>query len=80
LLTVVAEALVSGCQSLREVERLTDACGVQIPDTTLHDILVKIDPTPLADELAKGVKEANRCHELDNKELPFRLTIIDLGA
>jgi len=77
LLKVVAEALVSGCQSLREVERLTDASGVRIPDTTLHDILVKIDPTPLADELAKGVKEANRCHELDNKELPFRLTIID---
>ena len=77
LLQVVAEALVSGCQSLREVERLTDASGERIPDTTLHDILVKIDPKPLEEELARGVKEANRCHELDNKELPFRLTIID---
>jgi hypothetical protein len=77
LLQVVVEALVSGCQSLREVERLTEASGRRVPDTTLRDLLVEIDPEPLEEELAKGVKEANRCHELDNKELPFRLTIID---
>jgi predicted transposase YbfD/YdcC len=51
--------------------------GERVPDTTLLDLLVEIDSEPLDEELAKGVKEANRCHELDNKELPFRLTVID---
>jgi len=71
------DAMVSGCQSLREVERLTEVSGQRIPDTTLHDLLVAINPEPLEIEIARGVKEANRSHELDNKELPFRLTIID---
>jgi len=77
LLQTIMEAMVSGCQSLREVERLTEASGQRIPDTTLHDLLVAIDPEPLEAELARGVKEANRSHELNNNELPFRLTIID---
>jgi len=64
LLQITVEALVSGCKSLREVERLTEASGRRVPDTTLHDLLVEIDPEPLELELAKGVKEANRCHEL----------------
>jgi len=38
---------------------------------------VQIDPEPLEEEIAKQVKDANRKHELDNKELPIRLTIID---
>jgi predicted transposase YbfD/YdcC len=77
LLQIAAEALVSGCKCLREVERLTEASGHRVPDTTLHDLLVQIDPDPLQEELARGVKEANRCHELDGKELPFTLTVID---
>lgn len=77
LLQVVVNALVSGCKSLREVEILTETSGARVPDTTLHDLLVQIDPEPLNEELAKGVKDANRNHELDNKELPFRLTVID---
>ena len=77
LLQITMEALVGGCKSLREVERLTEVSGKRVPDTTLHDLLVEIDCEPLHEEIAKGVKEANRCHELDNKELPLRLTIID---
>jgi predicted transposase YbfD/YdcC len=77
LMRVTMEALVGGCHNLREVEKLTEVSGRRVPDTTLHDFLVAIDPEPLEEELARGVKEANRCHELDNKELPLRLTVID---
>lgn len=77
LLKVVVNALLSGCKNLREVETLTATSGIRVPDTTLQDLLVQIDPEPLNEELARGVKAANRSHELDNKELPIRLTVID---
>lgn len=77
LLSVVMDGLLSGCKTLRDVEVLTAASGCRVPDTTLRDLLVQLDGEPLEEELAKQVKEANRWHELDNKELPIRLTAID---
>jgi len=77
LLSAVMSGLVSGCKTLRELEVLTAAAGSRVPDTTVRDLLVQIDGEPLEEELAKQVKEANRKHELDNKELPIRLTAID---
>lgn len=77
VLETVVRALAGGCKTLRELETLTETSGVRIPDTTLHDLLVQIDPEPLNAELAKGVKHASRNHELDNTDLPFRLTVID---
>ena len=71
------KGFVSGCKSFRELEMLTALSGRRIPDTTLHDFVAGLDPEPLEEELAREVKQANRCHELDNKELPIRLTVID---
>ena len=77
LMRAVSDGLLSGCKGLRELEVLTAASGQRVPDTTIHDLLVSIDPEPIENEIAKMVKEANRFHELDNKELPVRLTVID---
>jgi predicted transposase YbfD/YdcC len=59
------------------LEHLTNLSGKRLPDTTVWDLLVEIDPTPLNDEIARGVKDAARSHELDNKELPINLVVID---
>lgn len=77
LLSAVMNGMLVGCKSLRELEFLTAAAGRRVPDTTVWDLLVQIDAEPLDEELAKQVKEANRLHELDNAELPIRLTAID---
>lgn len=77
LLSVVMKAMVAGCKTLREIEAVTGASGRRVPDTTLRDLLVQIDAEPLEEELARGVKDANRNHELDQRELPIRLTVID---
>ena len=77
IISTLVNALASGCTRLREIETLTETSGVRLPDTTLHDLLVQIDPEPLNAQLAKGVKQVSRNHELDTKELPFRLTVID---
>ena len=77
LIDAVMKAMLSGCKNLRELELLTAASGERIPDTTMRDLLVQIDPSPLEEEIAKGVKQAARSHELDEKELPFNLIVID---
>ena len=77
ILSGIINGMMSGCNTLRELEAVTEVSGRRIPDTTVRDILVQIDPEPLEEELARGVKEASRNHELDNKELPIKLTVID---
>lgn len=77
LVSVVMKGLVGGCKTLREIEMLSAGSGRRVPDTTLSDLLKQIDCEPLNNELAKGVKEASRNHELDTKELPIRLIAID---
>ena len=77
LVNALMQGLISGCKSFREIEKKTGMLGRRVPDTTLHDLAVELDPEPLEEELARGVKEANRSHELDNSELPVRLTVID---
>lgn len=77
ILTVVMSGMLGGCRNLRNLELKTDLSGSRIPDTTMWDLLVKIDPTPLYQEIARGVKEAARSHEFDGKELPINLVLID---
>lgn len=77
ILEVVMAGMLSGCRNLRELEFLSAMSGKRIPDTTAWDLLVQTDPTPLEREIAQGVKQAARSHELDQRELPFALTVID---
>lgn len=77
LLQTTMKAMLSGCRNLREYEYLTSRSGQRIPDTTLGDMLAQISEEELERELARGVKEASRSHELDRQELPIRLTVVD---
>lgn len=77
LLKAIMEAMLSGCKNLRELEFLTGSAGERIPDTTVGDVLSQLSEQELELELARGVKEASRSHELDRQELPIRLTVID---
>jgi predicted transposase YbfD/YdcC len=77
LMDNLLKGFIGGCKSFREVEMATLLAGRRIPDTTLHDLVAGLDPEPLEEEIARQVKQANRSHELDNKELPVRLTVID---
>jgi predicted transposase YbfD/YdcC len=77
ILSPVMDGMLGGCRNLRSLEHLTNLSGKRLPDTTVWDLLVEIDPTPLNDEIARGVKDAARSHELDNKELPINLVVID---
>jgi len=77
ILTAVMSGMLSGCRNLRKLEHQTELRGSRIPDTTMWDLLVKIDPTALHQEIARGVKEAARSHEFDDKDLPINLVVID---
>lgn len=77
LLRASMQSMLSGCRNLRECEYLTTRSGQRIPDTTMGDVLSRIEEHELEQELARGVKQASRCHELDRKELPIRLTVVD---
>ncbi len=77
ILDRLIKGMVGGCRNLRQLELLTGLCGDRLPDTTAWDLIVQLDSTPLNIEIARGVKEAARCHELDDKELPFNLVAID---
>ena len=73
---VVVGGMLSGIRTLRELETYSELYEERIPDTTLHDVLVKIDPTPLEKVLARQVKEAIRSHELDQAEIAYRVVSI----
>lgn len=77
VLEVLLAGALSGCKTLREVETLSELYAERIPDTTLHDMLVQIMPEGLRAELAMGVKQALREHELPKDEFPVRITAID---
>ncbi len=77
ILEVLMAGALSGCKTLREVETLSELYDERVPDTTLHDMMIQMDPESLRSELARGVKQALREHELDEDEFPIRITAID---
>jgi len=77
VLEVLLAGALTGCKTLRDVETLSELYGERIPDTTLHGLMVRLDPEGLRKELAKGVKQALREHELPKSEFPIRITAID---
>jgi hypothetical protein len=77
LMDILWFGMLTGSKNLREVEDFSEGYKERVPDTTLHDILVKISPEPLKNLLVKDVKRALRDHELPREYFPVRLTIVD---
>lgn len=77
LLEVLCAGMLSGCKTLREVETLSEIYDERVSDTTLHDVLEKLDPQPLHEALVRDVKIALRSHELPRNKFPVRITAID---
>ena len=77
MMRIATLGMLSGCKNLRAVETFSEIFDERIPDTTIHDILVEIDPEPLRQTVVRGVKDALRDHELPKEEFPVRVTAID---
>lgn len=77
LLEVLLGGMLKGATNLRDVETFSEVYDERVPDSTLSDLLVQIDPSPIEKLIARGVKEARRSHELDKKILPLTMVAID---
>jgi hypothetical protein len=86
LLTAVIVGLVAGCKGLGEVEELTDWLGsgarhhlglnARVPDTTMRDLLVQLDPNELRELNYGFIRAARRRKQLEH-ELPIRAVSMD---
>jgi hypothetical protein len=90
-LDVVLRACITGlaarCKSLAQTESLTEEMsdgmsrmlGVfrRIPDTTMRDVLVRLNPEPLRLCIHRQVKAAKRRKALKPDKLPFGVVAID---
>jgi hypothetical protein len=87
LLRTVTAGIMAGCRSLAEVERLTAAMslpmrrqlgiGRRLPDTTMRDTLVEVDPQELRRPLQLQAKAAHRRKALQAFGLPFGVVAMD---
>ena len=87
MLTAVVSGMVAGCQSLAEVEALTEEMALaarwrlglkrRTPDTTLRDALVTIEPEELRKALHRQVRAAHRRKALEPVGLPFGVVAMD---
>lgn len=76
MMQMLGFGILSGTGNLRAVETFTENYNERIPDTTLHDTIIQVDPEPLRKLLGKQVKEALRAHELDS-DFPIRIIAVD---
>jgi hypothetical protein len=87
MLRATTAGIMAGCRSLAEVERLTDEMSLPIrrhlriarrlPDTTLRDALVDLDPHALRRPLWRQAKAAHRRKALAPVVLPFGVVAMD---
>lgn len=77
LMRIIWIGMLSGKLNLRMLEDFSEGYAERVPDTTLHDLIIKIEAEPLRELIAKEVKKAHRDHELQNTELPFHMVSID---
>lgn len=77
LMNMIWHGMLTTCLHLRAVEDFSESYDERIPDTTLHDIIVKLSPEPLKKLLVKEVKKSLRSHELPKADFPVRITAID---
>jgi len=91
LMNAMLLGFVSGCGALRKVERLTGGMGVfgrsyvtrRVPDTTLSELIPRLSPNELREQLISQVKASWRNKELKPVGLPCGVATIDgkgLGA
>lgn len=86
LLTAAMIGMAAGCKGLAEVERLTErmalgakrATGIaaRVPDTTMNDVLVRLDPEDLRCVLRASVRCAHRRKQLEH-DLPIAAVSMD---
>lgn len=87
LLRAVLVGLMAGCKRLGDVEALTDEMSVsarrmlgiprRTPDTTLRQLLIKLEPDELRQRLHGQVKAAHRRKALSSLGLPFGQVAVD---
>jgi len=87
MLEATATGIMAGCQSLADVEHLTDEMSLpmrrqlglarRLPDTTLRDALVAVDPQELRRPLWRQAKAAQRRKALQPFRLPFGVVAMD---
>jgi hypothetical protein len=87
MLRATTTGLMAGCQSLAEVEHLTDEMSLpmrrqlgiarRLPDTTLRDLVVAVDPQELRRPLWQQAKAAHRRKALAPWGLPFGVVAMD---
>jgi len=85
LLLTTLLGLMAGCKKLREVEDLTDEMGPvgrhyvpgRVPDTTLYELLVRLEPAPLRPQLRRQVKTLARQKALVPSGLPCGVMAVD---
>ncbi len=85
-LTAVITGIAAGCKGLGEVEEFTDWLGRgarkllriwrRIPDTTLRDLLVRLDPEEVRKLIYHGMRLAHRRKQL-RQDLPVRAASMD---
>jgi DDE_Tnp_1-associated/Transposase DDE domain len=85
LLLTTLLGLMAGCKRLREVEDLTQEMGpvgrqyvpARVPDTTLYELLVRLDPAPLRPQLRRQVKTLSRHKAFVPDGLPCGVAAFD---
>jgi predicted transposase YbfD/YdcC len=87
ILNVVVAAMVAGCKSLDHLESLTNEMSVaargklglkrRLPDTTVRDLLVRVEPMDLRKSIYRQVRAAHRRKALACDELPFGVVAMD---
>ena len=87
LLNATLAGIVAGCKSFAETEKLTSEMsrpmakqlGIprRVPDTTLRDTFVELDPNEIRYRIHDQIHAAHRRHALTPKGLPFGVCAID---
>ncbi len=87
LLEAMVIGLTAGAQGLGEVEEVTDTMTLQMrhwlgiprrmPDTTLRDALLTVDPQLLRPALHRAVRAAHRRKALEVEQVPFGVLSLD---
>ncbi len=87
LLRTVVLGIVVGCKGLGEVEKLTEEMSVamrrmlcisrRVPDTTLRDLLVTLEPDQIRHSIYAQIRAAHRRKALAPNGLPFGVVAMD---
>ena len=85
-LTTLIVGIAAGCKGLGEVEELTDWLGRgarkllrlwrRVPDTTLRDLIVKLEPEEIRKLIRHSMRQAHRRKQIKH-DLPVRVASMD---